>query len=62
VKIDRAPVTTLDVDHPTKLQDFWAAFVSEVEKGTRRIVLQHAATAGGDQELAGVITLSTPAS
>jgi hypothetical protein len=60
VKIDGTLATILDVDHPTKLLDLWNGFNTEVENGTRTIILQFASGPGAVEELAGVVTLLMP--
>lgn len=50
----------IDVDHPTKLTDYWAERSKEAEAGAREIVLQFADS--DQKELAGVVSLLTPES
>lgn len=58
VKQDGLLATIIDVDHPTKLLDYWNALIPEVEKETREILLQF--TDDSEKELAGVVSLYMP--
>ncbi|SMR56385.1 unnamed protein product [Zymoseptoria tritici ST99CH_3D1] len=62
VKVDHTVASIIDVDHPTKLKDFWTGFSQEVGEGTRAIVIQFAQTPRGIDEVVGVATLLMPAS